>query len=144
MQGYWWPGDSGNTNSLLELQQPQQLTHLCVSCTSYIGNLLAGLVDVPAAAMSALTASSLQHLEIRSALPVGAWQVLFPVGRQLPNLRVLNISGAYEKSRSETVPTSRLDCSLLITCCPALLSVEGLSWENIWEDMGRFVERTLG
>jgi hypothetical protein len=135
---YYAPGHS---NAILELQQLQQLTHLSVSCASRIGYWW---IDFPAATVSALTVSSnLQHLGISGALPVGTWQVLFPAGRQLPNLRVLDISGAYEKSRCEDVPTSRLDCSLLIACCPGLLSVGGLRWETIWEDMGRFVARSL-
>ena len=132
---YYAPGHS---NPILELQRLQQLTHLSVSCASN------SWIDFPAATVSALTVSSkLQHLGISGALPVGTWQVLFPVGRQLPNLRALDISGAYEKSRSEAVPTSRLDCSRIISCCPGLLSVGGLRWKTIWEDMGRFVERTL-
>jgi hypothetical protein len=48
----------------------------------------------PAAAYSALTASSkLQHLDINGCLvPEGVWQHVFPSGRQLPDLRELNIS----------------------------------------------------
>jgi hypothetical protein len=128
----------GHSNPILELQQLQQLTHLSVSCSSD------WWIDFPAATVSLLTVSSkLQHLGISGALPVGTWQVLFPVDRQLPNLRALDISDACEKSRSEAVPTSRLDCSRIITCCPGLLSVGGLRWETIWEDMGRFIERTV-
>jgi hypothetical protein len=74
---------------LSQLQQQQQLTCLVLhdkTCSTE--------PCPPAAAYAALTASSkLQHLDIsRATMPAGAWQHVFPAGRQLPHLRVLGIS----------------------------------------------------
>jgi hypothetical protein len=50
-------------------------------------------MTTPQAAYAAMTASSrLQHLNISEcALPAGAWQHMFPAGRQLPQLQEFNI-----------------------------------------------------
>jgi hypothetical protein len=64
---------------LSDLQQLQQLTHLSINVPRE-GN---DRGDPPAAAFSALTASSkLHHLDVAYwALPAGAWKHVFPAGR---------------------------------------------------------------
>ena len=98
------------------LQHLQQLTHLNLS-----GTLWDGVdEDAPhAAGYTALTASSkLQHLNISEcALPAGAWQHVFPVGRQLPQLRELNIT-ELEKAAGGFI--SAPEGSRLVSCCPGL------------------------
>jgi hypothetical protein len=99
------------------LSHLQQLTHLTVSRT------LTGPGAAPAAAYSALTASStLQHLDIcLMALPAGAWQHMFPVGRQLAHLQYLNISSALNPE-GDWIPAP--ECSSLVSCCPSLQELD--------------------
>jgi hypothetical protein len=102
---------------LLSLLQPlQQLTHLDLTATlwAYREEELP-----PAADYAVLTASSrLQHLNIsRCTLPGGAWQHIFPSGRQLPHLRELNINQLEQHSRAKQVAP---EGSRLVSCCPGL------------------------
>jgi hypothetical protein len=102
----------GVVQLLSELQQLQQLTRLVLRrCWDES--------DAPAAAYSALTASSkLQHLDISScSFPTGVWQHLFPVGRKPPHLQTLNISRL-----SPPLPESP-DGTRLARCCPGLQSL---------------------
>jgi hypothetical protein len=80
-------------------------------------------VDAPAAAYAALTASSkLQHLEVGSAiLPAAVWQHVFPSGRRLPHLRVLDIE--YARARSAWAAAAAPDGNRLVSCCPGLQSL---------------------
>jgi hypothetical protein len=128
----WWSPAGGLAQFLLHLPQLQQLTHL---------NLAHGLIpgfhdDVPAAAYSALTASSnLQHLDIsKCTLPAGVWQHVFPDGRQRPLLQSLNISsmqqalspsGAYFNYRTDSMLAP--EGSRLVSCCPGLQSLNMLN-----------------
>jgi hypothetical protein len=114
-------GTAGVSELLSHLQQLQQLTHLTVSRT------LTGPEAAPAAAYSALTASStLQHLDIcLMAMPADAWQHMFPVGRQLAHLQYLNISSALDPE-GDWIPAP--ECSSLVSCCPSLQELDLLIW----------------
>jgi hypothetical protein len=107
-------GQSAGVEQLLShLQQLQQLTYLQLALT---------LVDLaPAAAYAALTASSkLQHLDLSwCTLPAGVWRCMFPAGRQLQHLRVLDVSDVKHSSSPAEAP----DCNLLASCCPGLHSL---------------------
>jgi hypothetical protein len=103
-------GAAGVTELLSHLQQLQQLTYL---------NLRSSLHDfAPVACYSALTASSkLQHLDISECvLPAGVWQHLFPAGRRLPHLRVLDIGYVLHPLGAAAAPEG----SRLVSCCPGL------------------------
>jgi hypothetical protein len=83
------------------------------------------LVGPPAEAYAALTASStLQHLNIKSCrMPIGAWQHMSPIGRQLPHLTELNISNVQYAKRGigvgvRTLPP--LEGTRLVSCFPSL------------------------
>lgn len=112
---------------LSHLQSLQNLTCLKLHDSSDAndgGNLLA-------AAYATLTASSqLQHLDIpNSRLPVGVWQHVFPVGRQLSQLTCLNINWIdHPSSDAAAAPEG----SLLVGCCPALqcLSMRTLQYST--------------
>jgi hypothetical protein len=106
----------GASQLLSHLQQLQQLTHLNVT-----GTLRGAEADPPAAAYSALTASStLQHLTISTiVLPPAAWQHMFPVGRQLPHLRYLDTSAVVDPSQDYSFAAAP-DFSSLVGCCPRL------------------------
>jgi hypothetical protein len=97
------------TELLSQLQHLQQLTYLTLNGH----DLTRG--TPPAAAFSALTASSkLQHLDIGFCkVPAGAWQHMFPAGRQLSCLQLLNIA-------SVRVPPVVADGRRIIACCPNL------------------------
>jgi hypothetical protein len=99
-----------------QLHYLQQLTHLSLSHSS-TPNWEQDTKATPA--YSALTASSKLHrLEFSSCrLPSGVWQHMFPAGRQLPDLRVLDISGIREPT-GWNAPAP--DSSRLVSCCPAL------------------------
>ena len=122
------------------MQQLQQLTHLhleriklqdaagdnqsinqCYTC-SYEGDTLAP-------AFSAMTASSkLEYLGFDSCtLPVGALEHLFPTGRHLPHLLVLDLACVVEDQFGG--PLVAPDGSSLTSCCPALQS---LYMEGSW------------
>jgi hypothetical protein len=108
-------GAAGVAELLSQLQHLTQLTHL---------DLIESLAVVedgnpPAAAYSALTASSKLHrLDITGCmLPVGVWQHIFPAGRQLPHLQNLLISKATDPSGE---PADAPDGSRIISCCPGL------------------------
>ena len=85
----------------------------------------------PAAAFSALTASSkLQHLDLnRCMLPAAVWQHVFAAGRQLPQLRYLNI-GHVTKASSGAAAAAAPEGSRLVSCCPGLqhLDVQQLQY----------------
>jgi hypothetical protein len=71
----------------------------------------------PASAYAALTASGkLQHLDINHCtLPAGAAMHLFSAGKQLPDLRSLDIGGVNQPTREyATAPEG----SRLVSCCP--------------------------
>jgi hypothetical protein len=109
-------GNDAVAQLLSHLQQLQQLTHLNLS-----GTLWDGVEEdnPPASGYAALTASSkLQHLDISEcALPAGAWQHVFPAGRQLPQLRDLNIT---ELERAAGGEISAPEGRRLVSCCPGL------------------------
>ena len=105
-------GAAGIAQLLSQLQHLTQLTHLELArCMQRPAR-----ADLPAASYSALTASSeLQHLDIHQCfLPAGAWQHVFPAGRQLPHLQSLVIDRVTMNS-SIAAPGSSL-----VSCCPAL------------------------
>lgn len=98
----------------------QQLTHL-----SLVNSLQADVEgNPPAAAYAVLTASSkLQSLNINGCtLPAGAWQQIFPAGRQLPYLQSLNIAVVRDSSSDWYAPAPQ--GSLLVSCCPGLQSLD--------------------
>ena len=113
-------GAAGVAQLLSHLQPMQQLTHLTLesSLQEVEGS------NPPAAAYAALTASSkLQHLDIVGCtLPTGVWQYVFPTGRQLPNLRSLDITDVWEPPHLDIAPAP--EASLLISCCPGLQSLK--------------------
>jgi hypothetical protein len=117
---------SGKAEALLSHLQPlQQLTNLCLS---YSCQFRAD--GPPAAACAALTASSrLQQLDLSGCqLPAGAWQHLFPAGRQLPQLQSLDVSLVKQPTSGyAAIP----DISRLVSCCPSLqcLKLRGLQIE---------------
>ena len=53
-----------------------------------------------------------------AALPAGAWQHMFPVGRQLPRLRCLDMSAVGPMGDERFVPAPEYSC--LVSCCPSL------------------------
>jgi hypothetical protein len=115
------PGDSAVIALLLShLLHQQQLSHLNLS-----SSLRCRQPSHSAAAYSAVTGSSkLQHLDISGCmLPAGAWQELFPAGRQLPHLQVLDIQGILT-----SVHSIAPDGSCLVSCCPGL---RALRMENL-------------
>jgi hypothetical protein len=91
---------------------------------------------IPVAAYSALTASSkLQHLDLSSShLPAGAlvWPHVFPIGRQLPHSRELNLSYVHKSEEMLALDTGHLALkgSRLVSCCPGLqnLSLMGFQY----------------
>jgi hypothetical protein len=112
---------SGVAQILSHLQHMQQLTHLRLS-----NSLSEHYADtLPAvAAYAALTASSkLQRLEINDALPVGVLQHMFLVGKQLLQLRCLDLSHSVEWMPSnDALPASEL--SHMVKCGPHLQSLK--------------------
>jgi hypothetical protein len=115
---------------LAELQPLQQLTCLILHASLVVEDEDAdedGFPSVPAAAYSALTASSrLQHLRISNCtLPAAVWQHIFPPGRQLPHLRELDMSADEHYSTPKAAP----DDARLVSCCPGLQSI---NWQGRW------------
>jgi hypothetical protein len=107
------PGGSvGIAELLSHLQHLQQLSYLKFQLNYGIGG-----PGPPAAAYSALTSSSrLQHLEIGYwPVPVGGRLQLFPAGRQLPHLTMLDFG--------DLDAATVLKGSRLVSCCPALQSL---------------------
>jgi hypothetical protein len=109
------PGVSELLSILPELQQLRLLNVASSLCFE----------GPPAAAFSALVASSeLRSLDISGCtLPEHVWQHVFPTGRQLPRLMMLNISEVKHPSsdyRNATAPEG----SRLVSCCPGLQSLE--------------------
>ena len=106
---------AGTAYLLLPLQHMQQLTHLDLNVSHIVGPQ----ATIPAAAFSALTASSgLQYLRITGTiLPEGVWQHVFPAGRQLPRLQELCVTYISHPSGS---PTQFPEGSRLVSCCPGL------------------------
>jgi hypothetical protein len=91
----WFPDDATGVGELLsQLQDMQQLTRLVLPESLYFAG------GSPPAAYAALTAGSkLQRLDIRyCTLPAGAWQHIFPAGRQLLHLQMLDLGGVLELS----------------------------------------------
>jgi hypothetical protein len=109
---------AGESQLLSHVQHLQQLTHLSLNASLRAVER----TNPPASAYAALTASSkLQHLDISSCtLPAGAWQHLFPTGRQLPSLQSLNIGGVMQPSGAFAAPEG----SCLVSCCPRLQSLQ--------------------
>jgi hypothetical protein len=108
--------EQGTAELLSHLQHMLQLTHLTLQRPR--------TQNLPtAAAFSALTASSkLQHLDISGrTLPKDVWAHMFPVGRQLPELRSLNISGVHKPSGEQHASP---EGSILVSCCPGLQSLD--------------------
>jgi hypothetical protein len=117
---------------LSDLQHLQHLTHLDLSETSCFH--IPPYSNPHAAAFSAITASSkLQHLNMhRCHLPAmnhaaDVWQFLFPTDRQLPHLKILDISyviqgliGYYASFAAAP------DGTRLVKCCPGLQSLRML------------------
>jgi hypothetical protein len=103
---------------LSSLPQLHQLTYLKLWSTLGLDKM------APAEAYSALTANSkLQHLDItHCTLPVGAWQHIFPAGRQLPHLRELMLKSLYhpEGLNPDGPPAIAPEGSRLVSCCPGL------------------------
>jgi hypothetical protein len=115
---------------LSHLQELQQLTHLHLAASLKLSPSDARCH--PAAAFSALTASNkLQYLDLGGCeLPEGVWQHMFPAGRQLPHLTLLDIANVRQPGaaaaplhRCLTAATAP-DVSHLISCCPSLQSLD--------------------
>jgi hypothetical protein len=114
LRGLRWAAASV-TELLSHLPQLQELTHLD----------LANSMEVredhgpPAAAFSALTASSKLHFLDGSdnRLPEGIWPHIFPAGGRLPHLETLVITDIQSPSGDWRPPP---DGSLLVSCCPGL------------------------
>jgi hypothetical protein len=104
---------------LSHLPHLQQLTLLDLACSVAVFQDS----NLPAAAFSALTASSkLQHLNVNYCrLPRGAWQHMFPAGRQLPHLQSLAIAGVTEAEGGESAAAP--EGTRLVSCCPGLRSL---------------------
>jgi hypothetical protein len=115
------PIRTGGAQLLSYLRELQQLTFLGLSCSHS-----SELGDIPAAAFSALTASSkLQHLDISDLqLPAGAWQHVFPAGKQRPHLRSLNLAQITHPLTQGLFPASAPEGSRLVSCCPGLQSLD--------------------
>ena len=111
----------GTVQLLSRLQDLQQLTHLdltdALSRYEWAHPADEERVNPPASAYAALTASSkLQYLDVSSwALPFGAWQHIFPAGKQLPHLQTLLLFGMRGPSG-----LSLLAPDGLVSCCPGL------------------------
>jgi hypothetical protein len=122
-------GATGVSQLLSNLQHMQQLT------TLYLAYTLRTVEEAspPAAAYSALTASSklVDLVLTRSRLPAGAWQHVFPTGRQLPHLQELKISWCRQYQQDDA---SAPDGSRLVSCCPGLqtLHMQGLPYSAEW------------
>jgi hypothetical protein len=109
-------GAAATARLLSHLQHLQGLTYL------HLDGEERGFAEephAPAASYSALTASSkLQELVfIDDVVPAGAWQHIFPAGRQLPHLQSLDISKAV---RPVGGYASTPEGSRLVSCCPGL------------------------
>ena len=124
-------GAAGKAQLLSQLQPLSQLTHMVVR-----GTLWAWDGDAPpAAAYAGVTASSrLQQLNVGSCtLPVGAWEHMFSPGRQLPELRALDLSWMYSPDGAVgangwiehyEAPAAAPDGSLLVSACPNLRTLD--------------------
>jgi hypothetical protein len=111
------PGGAAGTAQLLcVLRELQQLT-----CLILFDDLHYMEVSTPAAAYSALTASSkLQVLDVSYyGLPAGVWQHVFPASRQLQHMRSLSLT---DWSFS-TAPVAAPEGTRLVSCCPGLQSL---------------------
>jgi hypothetical protein len=106
---------------LAEPQYLQELQHLTCLILSY-----SRAEPLPAAkAYSFLTASTnLQHLDVSGCcLPAGVWDHMFPAGRQLLQLRVLDISQVThpgDHGENSTAAAAAPEGSHLASCCPGL------------------------
>ena len=121
-----WSGPSEEEhtgNPMPDLRQLTQLTYLRL----YEGLSAYQARNIPAAAYSALTASSkMQHLDISGCtLPADVWQHVFPAGRQLPHLTSLNIDEVKKPHWANSgLPLAGPEGSLLASCCPRLPAVK--------------------
>ena len=123
-------GSAGIGQLLAQLQHLTSLTHLDLErCLCYLV-----AEDPPATGFAALTASSkLQHLDISDCLlPEGAWQHVFPAGRQLPHMRSLVLAwvsssvcklhpnrGVADGQWEPVIGPAAFDSSV-VSCCPGL------------------------
>jgi hypothetical protein len=110
---------------LAGLRDMQQLTHLNLRAVLLFHQPGAGLSGLPAAAYTAIAASSqLQHLNISyNEFSLGLWQQLFNPSRQLQQLRVLNIDEvSYDDAWQDfaAMPLTAADVKRLASCCPGL------------------------
>jgi hypothetical protein len=107
-------GTAGFAQLLSQLQQLQQLTHLVVKFR--LGDDVSA---APAAGYAALTASSkLQQLVFEGGhLPAGAWQHIFPTGRQLPHLQGIKFSPF-------PMTAAGPESTRLVSCCPGLQAID--------------------
>jgi hypothetical protein len=116
---------------LLHLQQMQRLTYLDFRARP-LHRFFTLQASAPPAAYSALTASSkLQHLDISGCkVPAGVWEHMFPAGKQLPHLRVLNVAWVAQSGLCR--PAAAPDSSRLVSCCPGLqtLDIEYLQYSS--------------
>jgi hypothetical protein len=113
-------GSEGTSQLLFYMQELKRLTYLSLSGLRGEGP------DPPAAAYSALTASSkLQQLRVVwRQVPVDVWQHVFPsIGRPLPDLRVLVIKILYNNWESHDYAPAP-GASSLVSCCPRLQSLQ--------------------
>jgi hypothetical protein len=118
-------GAAGVEQLMAHLQHVQQLTYL------NLRGSLWNCAPVPAAAYSSLTANSkLQHLDISDCvLAAGAWQHVFPPGRQLPALRELHIAAVrFLETPSYNYVTAHVPVAELVGCC---LGLQTLSMKDL-------------
>jgi hypothetical protein len=130
--GDWRTGATGAAQLLSQphrLEQLQQLTCLVLWSSQKASGPLPA-----AAAYSALTASScLQRLDISgSCLPEGVWQHIFPAGRQLLHMRVLDISNVRHPGAGLEAYAAAPEGTCLVSCCPGLqiLDVSRLQYDT--------------
>jgi hypothetical protein len=127
---------AGPAALLSQLQQRTQLTYLSVDFSMHHYPDEEG--SSAAAAYAALTASSkLQHLDVRRCtLPAGAWQHMFPAGRQLLHLTSLDISKVQQPWDAALAP----DGSRLVSCCPSLQSLNISSLQHSPQQLTKLQE----
>ena len=108
-------GAAGVSELFSHLHHLQQLTTLCLAQSFWV--VEEG--SPPAAAYSALTASSklVELILTEIKLPEGAWEHVFPAGKQVPHLKTLDVSWPQQlDGNDEFVPEG----SRLVSCCPGL------------------------
>lgn len=117
----------GATDLLDAVRLLQQLQHLSVRC----GDGGTSLEAASFQKFSALTASPhITHLELslfaeedgRLLLPVGAFQHIFPAGKQFPQLQEVTISGLCYTDTKPFMSAADLKC--ITSACPGLHSLD--------------------